>query len=202
MTAAPAVLAAAALALGGAQPAAAPITASRDGQVRIAVTGIQAAAASVKLAGGLAGRGRWFNWVALRRSGPGSWWTILRAPGFYGVYPVQVRAGGRVTDTGRVVAVLPRGFAGRPGFEQPEQVAQWWARVSPPGATVTSVSTWHTGFYTHRVPTLNRLLLVHVTLHGPWRPVFPKAGPNEIFLSIGRLTPTGLWRLLETATSP
>jgi hypothetical protein len=97
--------------------------------------------------------------------GEHSWWTILRAPGFYGVYPVRVRAGGVTRETDAVVSVLPRGFAAQPGFDEPQQVPEWWRRQAPAGAELTSVSTWGAGFFTHREPSLNRLLRVRFTLH-------------------------------------
>lgn len=203
MIGAAAVLSAAALAVNGVVHAVlSPVSATRDGQVRVSISGVGGPAASVMIVGGLASGGRWFTWVALRPGGPGSWWTILRAPGYYGVYPLQVRADGRVLPTDGLVQILPRGFAGRPPFPTPRLVAEWWARIVPPGATVLSVQTWHTGFFTHRDPAYNRLLLVTADLHGPWRPVHPRGGRISIFLSVARLTPTDGWRLLQTTTSP
>jgi hypothetical protein len=196
-----AALAAIAISSGSVHVSAAPLVATRDGQVRVEVTGA-AAPVSAHLAGGLASGGRWFRWVALHPQGPGSWSALLRAPGYYGVYPLQLRVAGKVLPTEVSVRILPRGFAQRPAFATPEQVAEWWTRIAPPGAVVDSVTTWHTGFFTHRDPTLNRLLLVHFTLNGPWRPAFPKAGAATIFLSVARLTPDGPWRLLETTTRP
>lgn len=202
MTGAAALLVSAALAGGTAHAVVAPSSQQPDGQVRVEVTGVRAPAASVHIVGGLASGGRWFSWVALRPDGPGAWWTILRAPGFYGVYPVSVRAGGRVVRTDGLVQILPGGFARRPAFATPQQVAEWWARVVPPGATLRSVQTWHSGFFTHRDATLNRLLRVTADLHGPWRPLRPHGGAVTVFLSIARLTTAGGWRLLETTTSP
>jgi hypothetical protein len=179
-----------------------PSAAKRDGQVRIDVSGLPAASASVHLEGGIASGGRWFGWVALRDRGGGSWWTVLRAPGFLGAYPVVVRAGGVSRPTNAVVAVLPRGFTSQPVFRRPEQVAQWWTRIAPPGAELTSVATWHEGFFTHRNPTLNRLLRVRFRLLGDWPRMRLKRGPREIFLSVARLRADGGWRLLETVSAP
>jgi hypothetical protein len=140
--------------------------------------------------------------VPLRDSGGGSWFTVLRAPGFLGVYPVVVRAGGATRETGAVVAVLPRKWTAQPAFEKPEQVAQWWTRQAPPGANLTSVSTWRSGFFTHRDPALNRLLRVRFTLLGDWRAMRLRKGPHELFFSVARLKPAGAWRLLETTEAP
>jgi hypothetical protein len=198
MLAASAAAAAALLAGANVHATVAPSSATRDGQVRVAVTGISAPAVSVRLAGGIASGGKWFNWVALRPNGPGSWWTVLRAPGYLGVYPVEIRSGGVRQATDAVVEILPRGFVGKPGFDTPEHVAEWWTRISPAGATLARVSTWHTGFFTHRDPDLNRLLRVRFTLLRPWPQLHLKAGTQAIFLSVARLRPGGLWRLLET----
>src|SRR4051794_12765597 len=97
-----------------------PSVAARDGQVRVELRGVSAPAASIHLRGGIASGGRWFGWVALRDEGGGAWFTVLRAPGFLGVYPVVVRAGGPARETGVTVAVLPRGWAAQPAFAKPE----------------------------------------------------------------------------------
>ena len=179
-----------------------PTIAARDGQVRVAVSGLRATAASVHLEGGIASGGRWFGWIPLRDDGKGTWSTVLRAPGYLGVYPVVVRSGGVARATGTVVTVLPPGWARQPSFDRPEYVPEWWTRMAPAGATLTTVETWHRGFYTHRDPSLNLLLRVRFTLLGDWRAQHLRKGPHELFFSIARLTPTGDWRLLETTSAP
>ena len=179
-----------------------PVVAAPDGQVRVSVYDLHAAAASVHLTGGIASGGKWFGWVPLRNAGGGSWSTVLRAPGYLGVYPVVVRAGGATQPTDEVVSVLPRGWAKQPGFDAPEQVAQWWTRQAPAGATLESVTTWPSGFFTHRDRSLNRLLRVRFALLGEWRGKHLRQGPHELFFSVARLRPDGQWRLLETITAP
>jgi hypothetical protein len=179
-----------------------PVVAARDGQVRLSVYGLRAPAASVHLNGGIASGGRWFGWVSLRDDGGGTWSTTLRAPGYLGVYPVFVRTGGVTRPTDEVVSVLPRHSEKQPGFDTPEQVARWWARQAPSGASVESVTTWRSGFFTHRDPGLNRLLRVRFSLHGEWPAKHLGQGAHELFLSVARLRPDGRWRLLETASAP
>jgi hypothetical protein len=179
-----------------------PVVAVRDGQVRVAVHGLPAAAASIKLHGGIASGGRWFNWVALRPAGGGSWWTVLRAPGFLGVYPVEVRAAGVARATNGTVAILPHGFYAEPAFAKPVQVAEWWTRIAPPGANLDGVTTWHSGFFTHRDAALNLLLRVRFTLLGDWPARHLRRGPHVLFFSIARLRTHGGWRLLETVAAP
>jgi hypothetical protein len=181
---------------------ASPVVAAPDGQVRVSVYGLHAPAVSVHLNGGIAGGGRWFGWVALQDAGGGTWSTILRAPGYRGVYPVVVRTGGVTKPTDEVVSVLPRHWEKQPAFDTPEQVAQWWTRQAPSGASVERVTTWRSGFFTHRDPGLNRLLRVRFTLLGDWPAKRLGQGPHELFLSVARLRPGGRWRLLETASAP
>jgi hypothetical protein len=87
-------------------------------------------------------------------------------------------------------------------FTEPEQVAQWWARNAPSGAVLRSVSTWRTGFYTHRDDRFNRLLSVGYRLLGPWKQMRLPAGSGQIFLSVARLRESGGWRLLEAVRAP
>jgi hypothetical protein len=181
----------------------APVNATRDGQVRIAVTGAPGAAAQVRVVGGIASGGRWFGWVALQAQGHGAWSTVLRAPGYLGVYPLELRLrGGSAVELDGTVRILPKGFFSRPVFEKAEQVAQWWTRIAPPGAVLQSVSTWGTGFYTHRDDRFNRLLSVHFRLLGAWRAAHLSAGPGHVFLSIARVRLDGGWRLLQVVSAP
>jgi hypothetical protein len=186
-------LAALALTAGGVEVTLTPGTVRKEGQVRIAVSGVPAQRASVRIVGAVASGGRWHRWVALRDAGHGSWWTILRAPGFLGVYPLQLRADGKVSDLGVRLEILPERFQFRPAFEAPEDVARWWVRTALRGATLIGVSTQQTGFYTHRDPRLNRLLRVSFSLDG---------SPHLTYLSVSRLSDGGSWRFVERARAP
>jgi len=188
-------LAALSLALGGGHVALRPVVAAPDGMVYVTLSGVKAPGVQMKIEGGLASLGRWFDWVALRQTGPESWRTVLRAPGFLGVYPLQVRVGSKVVDAGPLVRILPRDFAGEPAFFTPLEVAEWWAQTAPSQPQLLSTTTWHAGFFTHRDSTLNRLLRLRVRLAG-------RRSVSTLYLSIARLTPTGPWRLLETVSSP
>jgi hypothetical protein len=202
MVAAPAAAAAFLLAGVSVHATVAPSVATRDGQVRISVSGVSAPAVSARIDGGLASGGRWFNWVALRPGAGGTWWTVLRAPGYLGVYPVEIRAGRAVDRTDAVVQILPAGYTAEPGFVEPEQVAEWWTRIAPAAATLTGVSTWQAGFFTHRDPDLNRLLRVRFTIARAWPQLHLKPGERTMFLSVARLRAGGLWRLLEAVPAP
>jgi hypothetical protein len=170
-----------------------PAIARRDGRVEVTVSGLPAAVAGVRIEGGLASLGHWFGWIPLQSSGSGSWHTLLRAPGYLGVYPVQVRAKRHVYDTGTQVRILPRGFAAQTGFFSPKEVADWWVKTTVPSGTLLSVATVHHGFYTHRDPDLNLLLKVH----------FQNGRVKQVkYLSIARLSASAAWRLLEVVEAP
>jgi hypothetical protein len=177
-------------------------TANPDAQIRVTVTGLHAHAALVVLHGGIARRGKWFHWVPLQRAGADAWSAVLKTPGIYGEYPVLVRADGAVRQTGQTVAVVPRGFASQPAFVTPAQVAQWWAWLVPSGVAVKTVSTWQSGFYSHRDPALNRLLRVSFSLLGDWQARHLRRGSHTLYLSVARARLGAPWRLLETVPSP
>ena len=194
MTGAAAIITALVLA-SGAQAAVSPVVGSRDGLLTVQLTHVQAPTVEVLVGGGLASGGRWFGWVPLVQTGPGSWRSVLRAPGFLGVYPLEVRTGHRVVDAGPLVRILPRGYAAEPGFFTPGEVAEWWARSSPRFGRLAAVSTWQTGFFTHRDARFNRLLRVTVRL--------PSGGKTlTTFISIARVRADGPWRLLEAVPAP
>lgn len=171
----------------------APQIPHRDGLVRAEIHGLDAPTAQIRLGGGLASGGHWFGWVPLQGGAGGRWSALLRAPGFLGVYPVQVRAGGHVTETGQLVKILPPGFVREPAFFTPAEVADWWARRLPT-TRVLSTSIWRTGFFTHRDARYNLLLETRVEID-PY-------GARTVYVSMARLRPNGAWRLLETTTAP
>lgn len=197
MAAPAALLAAASLTV-----AVSPLPAAPGGQVHVTVSGLHASSALVVVHGGIARRGRWYRWVPLAAQGRDSWSAVLRTPGFLGVYPLRIRVGRAMRETSASVLVLPAGFSRQPGFETPTQVAQWWAWIAPPGIVLKSVSTWTSGFYTHRDPTLNRLLRVRFRLLADWPARHLRRGTHTLYLSVARLRPGGAWRLLETVAAP
>jgi hypothetical protein len=177
-------------------------TANPDAQVRVTVSGLHARTALIVLHGGIARRGKWFHWVPLRRMGADAWTAVLKTPGIYGEYPVLIRADGAVRETGEAVGVVPQGFASQPAFKTPAEVAQWWAWLVPSGVAVKTVNTWQSGFYSHRDPTLNRLLRVSFSLLGDWQARHLRRGSHTLYLSVARARPGAPWRLLETVPSP
>jgi hypothetical protein len=118
------------------------------------------------------------------------------------MYPVRVRVGGVTRDTNAVVQIVPPGFARQPGFDTPDQVAQWWAWSAPPGIVLTSVRTWKAGYFTHRDPTLNTFLQVRFKLLGDWRAQKLRRGAHTLYLNIARPAVGVPWRLLETVSAP
>jgi hypothetical protein len=197
------MLIAAAVAAASIQAAVAPVAPTRDGLVRVTVSGLRAPAADVVIHGGIASGGKMFGLVPLRDLGNGSWWTELRAPGFLGVYPIRVRAQGVYHDTGALVQVLPRSFAAEPGVNTPAQAVVWWRRQAPAGATVLSEQPWNAGFYFHRDQRYNRLVRVTFRLAGPWRAYHLAARTYTRWFNIARtsLAP-GSWKLVQVVDAP
>ncbi len=179
-----------------------PAVAHPNGQTRIEVKGLHASSALVVLDGGIATRGKWFQWVPLRHADADTWSTTLKTPGLYGIYPVRLRVGPAVMPTDAALAIVPPGFAQEPGFDTPEQVAQWWAWIAQPGVVLKSVTTWRTGFYTHRNPALNRLLRVQFNLLGDWPSLHLRRGTHVLYLSVARQRTAAPWRLLQTVAAP
>ncbi len=182
--------------------AVAPGAAVPNGQFRVQVTGLDAPAASVVVHGGVAGAGKMFGLVPLRPAGAGSWWTILRAPGFPGVYPIRVRAHGVYRETATVLTVLPPGFASAPAASTPAGVVEAWREASPGGATVQSAADWRQGFYYHRDQRYNRLLHVRFVLLEDWPRWHLRAGTYERWFDVARRATDEPWRLVDIVTAP
>jgi hypothetical protein len=179
-----------------------PATAARDGVFRVTVTGLPAPAAAVVVHGGVASKGKTFGLVPLRDAGHGSWWSLLRAPGLVGVYPIRVRTNGTYSETQTVLSVLPRGFAKQPAAASPAGVVEAWREASPGGVTIATESTWRQGFYYHRDQRYNRLLRVEYTLLQGWPRYGLRAGTDVRWFNVVRISQTAPWRLAELVRAP
>jgi hypothetical protein len=181
----------------------APAAPAPNGLLRVTVTGLPAPAADVVIHGGIASGGKMFGLVPLRDEGGGDWTTVLRAPGFLGVYPVRVRARGVYHETGALVTVLPRAYAAEPGVNTPAEAVEWWRRQSPEGATIASETPWDAGFYFHLDQRYNRLIRVRFTLLGPWRRYHLGAGTYTRWLEVSRTSlAAGSWKLVQVVAAP
>ncbi|MDX6465941.1 MAG: hypothetical protein QOI27_981 [Gaiellaceae bacterium] len=190
-----ATLVAALMLAAGAQATVSPVAGQRDGLLDITVTDVRAPAVQVKIAGGAASLGKWFGWVPLVQTGPSSWHSVLRAPGFLGVYPLQVRTASKTVEAGPIVRILPPGFGKQPAFFTPAEVADWWARTSTAQGKLVGAAEWHSGLFTHRDPRFNRLVRATVELPG-------QPGTETMYVSVARLRADGPWRLLEAVPTP
>jgi hypothetical protein len=179
-----------------------PAVAAPGGQFHVTVTGLPAPAAAVVVHGGVASQGKMFGLVALRSQGPAAWFTILRAPGLLGVYPIRVRTGGVYHETDAVVSVLPKGFSAALHAATPEDVVQRWREAAPNGVTIARTSTWRAGFYFHRDQRYNRLLRVEFTLLGNWPRYRLAEGTSVRWFNVVRTTQTAPWRLAQIITAP
>lgn len=184
------------------QVTAAPAHPAPDGLFRVTVSGLPAPAADVVVHGGIASGGKMFGLVPLQSVGNGRWTTTLRAPGFVGVYPLRVRAGGMYRETQTVIAILPRGFSKQPSGTTPERVVDAFRLDAPDGATIVDATTWRAGFYYHRDQRYNRLLRVKFTLLGDWPRFHLKAGTYVKWFDVVRTTQSSPWRLAGLVDAP
>jgi hypothetical protein len=179
-----------------------PAAATPDGQFRVMVTGLPAPAADVVVHGGVASRGKEFGLVPLRSTGNGSWTTLLRAPGLYGVYPIRVRTGGVYRETTAAVSVLPKGFGTAPAAKTPAGVLETWREVSPGGVTLATTATWRQGFYYHRDQRYNRLFRVKFTVIEAWPRYHLQPGTYIRWFNVVRTAQTATWRLAGIIEAP
>jgi hypothetical protein len=177
-----------------------PVHPAPDGLLHVHVSGLEAPAADVVIHGGIASGGKMFGLVPLRDLGGGNWATVLRAPGFPGVYPVRVRAFGRYRETGTVVAILPRSLG--PAAATATGVVEAFREASPGGATIQSAVTWKKGFYFHRDQRYNRLIRVEFVLLQAWPRYHLKAGTYLRWFDVVRTSLTGQWRLAGFVAAP
>jgi hypothetical protein len=177
-----------------------PARPARDGLVHVHVSGLNAPAADVVIHGGIASGGKMFGLVPLRDLGGGNWTTVLRAPGFSGVYPVRVRAFGRYRETGTVVSILPRSLG--PSASTAAGVVEAFREASPGGATIQSAVTWKQGFYFHRDQRYNRLIRVEFVLLSDWPRYHLKAGTYLKWFDVVRTSLTAKWRLAGFVAAP
>lgn len=184
------------------QIAVSPVFATQDGQIRVSVHGLDAPAADVVVHGGIASQGKMFGLVPLVDRGHGSWFTILRAPGFYGVYPIRVRARGVYHEANAVVAILPRRFRSSLAGATPDAVVEKWREAAPNGVTIAQQSIWRKGFYYHRDQRYNRLIRVKFTLLSDWPRYHLKQGTGIKWFDVVRTSPTAEWHLVQVVDAP
>ena len=179
-----------------------PVLPAPDGLFRVSVTGVHAPAADVVVHGGIASGGKMFGLVPLRDRGGGTWFTVLRAPGFLGTYPIRVRYEGRYHETDALVSILPKNFDRLFSGATPEAVLLTWRVNSPGGATIASSTTWKQGFYYHRDQRYNRLLRVKFTLVRPWPRYHLQAGTFVKWFDLVRTSTTAKWHLVQVVDAP
>jgi hypothetical protein len=166
----------------------------------IEVAGIHAPTLQVRLVGATVNRGTPLPWTSLHRV-HGAWRASLPTPELRGAYPVElrVRPGSRILHADSwLLRVFARGTLARPTFSTPEQVARWWVRTRPEGATLVAMKRWPQPTFDLRDHRLHQLLVLAYSPQG--RPgVRDRLG---IFITAVRDGFRGNWRLLEATTLP
>jgi hypothetical protein len=166
----------------------------------IAVSGVSAPTLQVRLLGASVKSGAPVPWRSLHRV-HGVWRGRLPAPELRGAYPVElrVRPGSAILRANAwLLRVFATGTLGRPAFHTPEQVARWWVKRRPGGATLVALRRWPPPAFDRRDPRLHQLLVLAYSPTG--RPaVRDRLG---IFITAVRDGYGGRWRLLEATALP
>lgn len=175
------------------------------GPVRVSVSGISAAAVSVRPDGAndlrsLAYQWTPYRWRQLRLVG-GRWCGVLPAPPLLGIYRLQfrVRQPRRLLQSPHwLLRVLPPGTLNRPAFATPLAVIRDFVSDLPGNQVLVVARPWAQAAFDHRDPRLNRAFVI---AYAPRRNNTPSARLG-LFITTVRDGYHGRWRLLEATTEP
>jgi hypothetical protein len=145
---------------------------TRTQTATVVATGPVGSAPATRLVGATDGGTFLRGWQRLRRV-DGEWSLVLTPPALDGVYPIQLKAGGRVLGSHRwLLRVFSAGTAMRPSFATPEEVAAWWVHEIA-RADLVALRPWRRSDFDRRDQRLHRLYVVAYS-----RPGQPRgAGP-------------------------
>jgi hypothetical protein len=172
---------------------------------RVSLSGVSAAAVSVRLRGaddptGLAYRWTPYRWRRLQLI-HGGWRGLLPVPPLRGIYQVQfrVRQSTRLLQSPRwLLRVLPPGTLKRSGFQTPQAVVSNYVRDLPGHQALVAVRPWPQAAYDHRDPRLHRIFVIAYAPRGDKRP----SSRLGVFITTVRDGYHGPWRLLEATQGP
>lgn len=171
----------------------------------VSLTGIAAAAVSVRLRDANDPAGPAYRWTAYRwrrlRLVGGSWRGVLPAPPLRGIYQLQFR----VQQSRRflqsphwLLRVFPPGTLRRSAFRTPRDVIDDYVRKLPGHQTLVAVRPWPQAAYDRRDPRLHRIFVIAYAPRGDGRP----SSRLGAFITTVRDGYHGRWRLLESTTGP
>ena len=175
------------------------------GAVRVSVSGISAAAVSVRPKGandlrGLAYRWTPYPWRRLRLL-RGRWCGVLPVPPLFGVYQLQFRVRNRnqlLQSPRWLLRVLPPGTLNSPAFPSPKAVIRDYVHNLEGNQVLVRTRPRRRAAYDHRDPRLLRLFVIAYAPRGH-NTADTRRG---LFISMFRNGYHGRWRLLEATVSP
>jgi len=169
----------------------------------VRVSGIAARSAQVRPLGandrsGLAYEWKPYRWQALQVR-DGTWRGLLPAPPLFGVYRLQLRAGGEVISSpGWLLRVLPHGTMSRRAFPTAVAAVRGYVTNLPGHEDLIAMKRWPLSGYDHRDPRLNQLFVIAYAPRGDQRP----SSRLGRFVSTVRNGYHGRWRVLVATTQP
>jgi len=174
------------------------------GAVRVSVSGISAAAVSVRPKGANDLRGPAYQWTPFPwrrlRLVRGRWYGALAAPPLLGIYQLQLRVQSRglLQSPRWLLRVLLPGTLNSSAFSSPRALIRDYVTDLPGKQLLVSDRQRPQAAYDHRDP---RLLRLFVIAYAPRSHNTPDTR-RGLFISMFRNGYHGRWRLLEATVSP
>jgi hypothetical protein len=175
------------------------------GPSRVSVSGLAAAAVSVRLRGANDPRGLAYRWTPYRwrrlRLLRGSWRGVLSAPALRGIYQLQLRVqqSKRLLQSPQwLLRALPPGTLTRPAFPTPLAVIRDYVSDLPGNRVLVAARPWPQAAFDHRDQRLQRLFVIAYAPRGANQP----SSRRGLFISTVRNGYHGRWRLLDATISP
>jgi len=175
------------------------------GAVRVSVSGVSAAAVSVRPKGANDLRGLAYEWTPYRwrrlRLVRGRWRGVIPAPPLFGLYRLQLRAAQHsrlLQEPDWLLRVLPPGALDGSAFRSPKAVIRDYVSDLPGNQVLVTDRLRPQAAYDHRDPRLLRLFVIAYAPRGNNTPNTRRG----LFISTFRDGYHGRWRLLEATVSP
>ena len=171
---------------------------------RVSVSGLSAAAVSVRIRGandpaGIAYHWTPYPWRRLRLV-QGRWQGALPAPPLRGIWlQLEVHQSKRLLQSPRwLLRVLPPGTLKHSAFRTPRAVIRDYVSSLHGNQVLVATRRWPQAAFDHRDPRLQRLFAIAYAPRGDNKP----SARLGLFITTVRDGYHGRWRLLEATTSP
>lgn len=175
------------------------------GAARVSISGISAAAVSVRLQGADDPAGRAYRWTPYRwrrlRLVRGKWCGVLPAAPLRGVYQLQFQVERRprlLQSRHWLLRVLSPGTLRRSAFSTPRAVIRDYVSDLPGNQVLIAVRGWPHAAFDHRDPRMHRLFVIAYAPRGDKR----LSARRGLFITTVRDGYHGRWRLLQATVGP